>query len=470
MSRLLPSSRLLPRGLRVLYLRAEWAKLTMLVEPEAICARCPLCDCLAKRIHSRYTRTISDLPWRGIAVSLKVRARKFFCGRKECERNIFCERLPEVAAYARKTSRLEEVLLLVAFEMGGEAGARLARELGLLVSPDSLLERVRKAPRPPTDGVQVLGIDDFAFKRAHRYGTILVDLERRKVIDLLPDRSAEALEVWLKKHPQVKVIARDRYQPYADGARRGSPHAVQVADRWHLLKNLSDALEKVLERNASLLPRMSLPDATRKKVEEDAYVPRLCKPVANYIRWCWRKGQRDIEEIWRDVSRSVPSACREDFEEFVERLRAGLTEPFPDQKREQSAFRNLSPAEVAQLLVRDAQRLSSSKREYLKKVGEVCPEVAEAYDLARTFASMLPRRTPEMLDGWLEEASKSKLSELKSFAGSIRRDEAAVRAGLALPWSSGQVEGQIHRLKLIKRQGYGRAGFDLLKRRVLGAA
>jgi transposase len=201
----------------------------------------------SERVHSHYERTVCDLPWRGISVTLKVRSRRFFCENRECERSIFCERLPEIAAHARKTERLEEALTMIAFELGGEAGARLARELGLPISPDALLERIRRTPRLGAGRVRVLGIDDWAKKKGHSYGTILVDLERHRVVDLLPDRTAETLEKWLKAHPKIEVVSRDRYQPYIDGIRAGAPKALQVADRWHLLKNLTDAVERVLE-------------------------------------------------------------------------------------------------------------------------------------------------------------------------------------------------------------------------------
>jgi transposase len=406
-------------------------------------------------------------------VTLKVRARKFFCENRRCEREIFCERLPEVAAYGRKTERLEEALLSIAFELGGEVGARLARELGLRVSPDALLDRVRGAPSPNTDGVRVLRVDDFAFRRAQRYGTILVDLERHKVVDLLPERSAEVLERWLRQHPGVRIIARDRYGPYIDGANRGAPNAIHVADRWHLLKNLSETVEKVLERNTSRLSEVRIPEAGPEEPEEEPHGPKLPRPVANYVGWCWRKGFRDVGRIWEEVSGAFFAANREGFDAFVELLQAGVTMPVPKSKRKKkrrSASIRPSPAQAARMLVREAERLSSSDWRYLENLKETCPEAAEAHDLAQRFGCMVRKRTPEMLDGWLEEASKSELPELRSFAVSLKRDEAAVRAALSLPWSGGQVEGQIHRLKLIKRQGYGRAGFELLKRRVLGAA
>jgi hypothetical protein len=212
-------------------------------------APCPVCGSRSERVHSRYTRTASDLPWRGIAVTLKVRARKFFCDRRSCEREIFCERLEEIAARARKTGRLEAALVALALELGGEAGARVALELGLRVSADVLLERIRRTPRATAERVKVLGIDDWAFRRGHRYGTILVDLERHEVIDLLEDRQAESVIAWLKRHPEITVITRDRSGEYAEAAGKGAPQATQVADRWHLLHNLADALEEFLLQN-----------------------------------------------------------------------------------------------------------------------------------------------------------------------------------------------------------------------------
>jgi hypothetical protein len=365
-----PTRRLLvPRGLEPTHLSVGPSGIIVHASTTATYTRCPMCKSRLERVHRRYCRTVSDLPWCGISVTLKVRVRRFFCANRGCKRSIFCERLPEIAAYARKTSRLEEVLLLVAFEMGGEAGARLARELGLRVSPDSLLDSLRKVPCPPTDEVRVLGIDDFAFRRGESYGTILVDLEQRKVVDLLPDRSAGVLEGWLRRHPCVRIIARDRYGPYIDAASRGAPSAVQVADRWHLLKNLSEAVEKVLERNVLHLPSVRIPLAGPEELEEEPHEPKLPRPVTNYVGWCWRKGYRDAQQIWGEVSGSVPLVCREHFDEFVERLRAEVTIPLPRRQRKRGGRTSLrpSPAEATRLLVRDAEKLSRSECEYLKR-------------------------------------------------------------------------------------------------------
>jgi transposase len=212
-------------------------------------AVCPPCQHLAGRIHSHYVRRVADLPWWGMAVRLELPVRRFLCAQVSCRQRIFCERMPTlVAPPARRTVRLNTALQRVSFALGGEAGARLMTDLARAVSADTLLRRIRQALQPPPYTPRVLGVDDGAKRKGHSYGTILVDWERRTPIDLLPDREAPTLQQGLQGHPGVEVISRDRASKYAEGARAGAPQAVQVADRWQVLKNLGEAVKRILTR------------------------------------------------------------------------------------------------------------------------------------------------------------------------------------------------------------------------------
>jgi transposase len=184
------------------------------------------------------------VPWGAYAVRLQVRVRKFFCDNPACPRQIFTERLPTVAApWARRTLRLAQHLSALGLALGGQAGARLAARFQWRTDPDTLLRLRRVAPTPDVSAPQVLGVDEWAWRRGQRYGTILVNLEDHRVLALLPERSAERVAAWLAQHPTVLVICRDRSALYAEGIRRGAPHAVQVVDRFHLVKNLREAVE-----------------------------------------------------------------------------------------------------------------------------------------------------------------------------------------------------------------------------------
>ena len=207
-------------------------------------AACPLCGRRSRRVHSRYWRTLADRPWNGRPVVLRLLVRRFRCGNTDCPRRIFTERLPElVAPQARRTMRLGQDQQEVGFAVGARPGARLAGRLGMPLSARTLLRLLHTAPCPERPNPRVLGMDEWAWRRGRRYGTILVDLERSQPVDLLPDRDADSVARWLRAHPGVEVVSRDRSRLYADGIGRGAPGAKQVVDRWHVLRNLGETLE-----------------------------------------------------------------------------------------------------------------------------------------------------------------------------------------------------------------------------------
>jgi transposase len=243
-------------------------------------------------------------------VNLNVRVRRFFCDKTSYERRIFCERLPEIAPRARKTARLDEALLAIALELGGRAGARLAEELGIVAARDTFLRRTKAAPLPEVGRVRVLGVDDFAFKKGSTYGTILVDLELHKVVDLLPERSQESLVAWFEKHPatEVGVATRDRSNIYREGLAKGAPGAAHVADRWHLLHNLSSTLEDYLLQKQPQLHKAAAPEAEPEGKDDDSFgsgpiMPNRPREHDRKIEEAARKRHERLVEQWRDIRR-----------------------------------------------------------------------------------------------------------------------------------------------------------------------
>jgi transposase len=251
---LFPSVLLPVEQLALESVQVERHQLTITAAATVHAAACPACRCLSTRKHSRYTRTIADLPCLGRALVLHLWVRRFFCDAPHCPRKIFAERFgTELAAYARRTARLLDALRQIAFATGGHGGARLAHTLAMPASPRTLLRLMHAQLVPPFPAPRVVGLDEWAWKKGRNYGTLCVDLERRQPIDLLPDRSPESIAAWLTAHPTIEIITRDRSGGYTDGANRGAPQATQVADRWHLLRNLSDAVERFFLHKRQLL-------------------------------------------------------------------------------------------------------------------------------------------------------------------------------------------------------------------------
>lgn len=512
-------------------------------------AACPACGQASARVHSRYRRLLTDLPAQGRAIQVQLLARRFFCPASDCPRRIFTERLPDlVAPQARTTQRLHDAHGDIGLALGGEAGARLAARLAMPTSPDTLLRRVRQAPLPHRPRVRVLGVDDWAFRKGHHYGTILCDLEQRCPVDLLPERSADALCDWLQEHPEVEIISRDRADDYIRGATAGAPQAVQVADRWHLLRNLRDALKGTADRHHAAVqaaaeemgtPPQELPatqsstraeprpvaatdsspqaaepqpagrsrrEATYEQVLELHQQGLSCRTIAcrlgldrgtvrrylNAGAFPERAGRRYARRTDRfayHLKQRWAEGCRNAAQLFGELQARGFDGSYYAVRRQLACWRKAEPQtaagntvdsvhpsgigrpsarRIAWLLVKEEADLEPEEQGFLERLQERCPELRAAAALGRAFATMVRERREDAWEAWLAQATAAEASkELRSFAEGLKKDEAAVRAALRLEWSNGQVEGQVNRLKTIKRQMYGRAKFDLLRKRVL---
>src|ERR1700733_12021282 len=238
MSKTFRASAFVPRGFVVDAVTSDGASALITVRSIEPASVCPGCGTRSGRVHSRYHRRLADLPIAGRPVRLMVRARRFYCRAVLCGRRIFAERFDAnvLAPWARRTARLDHIVHHLGLALGGRPAASFARRLMVPVSKDTLLRVIRRRGSPPFVPPAVIGIDDWAWRRNQRYGTLICDLERRRTIALLPDREPATASAWLAQQPQISIIARDRGGAYALAAAKALPDATQVADRWHLME------------------------------------------------------------------------------------------------------------------------------------------------------------------------------------------------------------------------------------------
>ncbi len=500
---------------------------------------CPGCQCQTSRIHSHYTRKAADLACGGHQVRLILHVRKFFCTNRDCPRKIFAERLTAfLEPWARVTTRLGQEIEAIGLASCGRLGARLGSRLSIETSRTSILRRVMKLASPETDQVVHLGVDDFSFRRGRTFGTVLVDLQRHQILDLLPDRQKETAAAWMKKHPEITHVSRDRGSEYASAASAGAPQAIQVADRFHVAKNLSEAVQQLLARvllemkaasqgaeaatearGDSLLPieewrpaqeeSVKQTIATRRAERQERYqqVIALCEqgltsqemalrlgmkartvrewlhkgvapdtrprrkyrsdfdPYAPYVLKRWQEGQHSGRQLWREVRFQGYSGSERMVYRFLETLKTNEIVTSAGTHR----LPHYTSTAAVWLFMRHPDHLDEIEREDLAAFRLAHASLNTTYQFVQDFLQMMRDREGERLDAWLTQVHESGLPELQSFAHGVGQDKAAVQAGLTLPISNGQVEGQVTKIKLIKRMMYGRATFPLLRQRVLHA-
>jgi transposase len=227
------SSSLVPAGFIVDHLDVGTDRISLVVRSGAAVTVCPNCRTPSRRIQSRYRRRAADLPLGCRRVELQVVVQRFWCDTAACGRKIFAERFPDgvLPAFVRRSSRLEQIVHHVGLALGGRPGAGLAQRLMLPVSRDTLLRVVRRRAATRSDPLGVIGIDDIVWRRNHRYGTLVCNLERRRIVALLPDREQATTQTWLKQNTSLQIVARDRGGGYGGAIARALPQAIQVADR-----------------------------------------------------------------------------------------------------------------------------------------------------------------------------------------------------------------------------------------------
>jgi transposase len=509
-------SSLIPSGLVVAAVAREDDTLIVRASGRAQVAACPVCGMLSRQVHSRYERRASDLPFAGRAVLLRIVVRRFRCPAPHCRRDIFAERFDDgvLPPRSRRTTRLECIVHHLGLALGGRPGASLAKRLMLPVSNDTLLRVVRRHACRPRERPRVVGVDDWAIRRNHRYGSIVCDLERRQILALLPDREMATVERWLADHPTIEVVSRDRGGGYGEAAARALPDAVQVADRWHLMENASAAFLEAVRKSMRAI-RTALGATTvdpalltaAEKLQYEGYLRRedtsaailaLARdgiPIKEIVRRTghsrklvrqavrgertdvFRTRQSSLEAHLPLLDEQWASGCHNGAE-LWRRLKARgfggslrvVAEWATRRRRAETAGDRLQRVPSA----RTVARLMTTARDHMSKADTVMvaalergvPTLVEARFLIDRFHAMIRRRSAD-LDGWISDAGPSLVA---SFASGIRKDRQAIAAAITLPWSNGQTEGQITRLKLIKRQMYGRAKLDLLEARLIGAS
>jgi transposase len=525
----------LPEGLEMTSLSDTAEELLVSVTSHRASSPCPQCAMPSFAVHRSYHRHPRDLPCVGRPIRLVFTVRKFFCRNPDCSRKVFAERLPDfIEASSRLTKRLRTSVQDIGFATCGKGGEGLADKLGMPISDASLLWSLFLVPLPKVGKVRIVGIDDWSWRRGKRFGTIIVNLETHKIIDVLADREAKSVQKWLAAHPEIEIVSRDRGGCYVDGATWGAPQATQVADRWHILSNLGDAVEEFLIRahirlpdktavpeeheelenplssfsatpacqrksQARLLRKWKLYERVQelhtngmslRKIGEELGLarntvrkyfrqapepplptprplrPSQLDPYEDYLLQRWSQGERNAAQLYREISeRGYPGSATM-VRAYVAHLRMTTADGSAPRSRKERAAA-VSPRALRWLLTRKREDLDQEEQTRLDQLLHLSPEVQAVHTLLQAFLSMVRERKHHELRSWMQEAIRSGIPELKSFVAGIERDYDAVHAALRLPWSQGTTEGKVNKLKTLKRVMYGRAGFALLRQRLL---
>jgi transposase len=477
-------------------------------------AACGRCGTVSRRVHSGYGRRLAGTGTGGRVVVIRLAVRRFFCTLAGCPAKTFAEQPEGLASrYSRLSVPARELAAATGLALAGRAGARLGEVMALPVSRQVLLRLVMALPDPPAGPVRVLGIDDFSFRRGQSWGTLLVDMETRRPVGVLDGRDAATVTAWLEDHPGTEVICRDRAGAYAQAARDGAPAAIQVADPWHLYHNLAGYVRGTVAANQAALPA-AVPDpgpapagpgetgaiitarhaavhqlrARGLTLEQAAAATGLGKgrtsrywkapaaaallgarstsaldPFKEHLDQRWAQGQHNIAALHAEITARGYPGSRTTTYAYASTLRlaAPPAAPRPPTIAQAACWIMAGPD-------RDGHHLAPADRTRLAAILAASPQLAALAGHVARFSEIASGRLgPAALDAWLDAADADDQPALHHFTAGIRQDHHAVANAVTLTWTSGAVEGHVCRLKMLKRQMYGRAGRPLLRKRVL---
>ncbi len=494
-------------------------------------AACSQCGTAGSRVHSRYSRTIADLTFGGRNLVLRLLVRKWICPEASCSRHIFAECFPEVVQrYARMTDRLIKALQSVGVITNGADAAQIASSFGVHTTAKTIIRRVLQLPLPSEGSVQKVGIDEWAWKKGHRYGTILVDLEKRRVVQLLADRSVETSKAWLRKHPEIDLVSRDRGKIFREAATEGAPQAKQAVDRFHLQKNFAEALEKFFRKQERALKKATQRSTGKTRSAEETAVPEkvarerrarhrqrvsihkriwklyrqgyhkeqiaqlvgvssrrvyraleqktpppprrrsrsssIVDPYLSYLTSRWNQGCHNVTRLYEEIVAQGYTGTQRTLQMRLRPFRQKVARPVS--KQTVIWDKPPSPRGVALMMVRPEQRRTREQTVYLEQLIQSNEPVAVVFKLAQDFGRLLRKREGQVrLEQWKDSVRTSGIAELIAFVDGLADDGEAVANGCTLTWSNGMTEGFVNKVKWIKRSSYGQAGFPLLQRRVL---
>ena len=468
------------------------------LEPHQKEAHCPICGTLSQRVHSHYLRHPFDLSWSGWPVQLWIICRRFFCDCPDCPRSIFSESFPEVLKYyAHRTYRLQTLLLEIAHASSAEGAARLAKALGYPISSDALLHLQRQETLVIQEP-RAIGLDEFSLRKSPyiNYGTLIVDLDRHRPIEVLDSDQVEPVAEWLKSHPGIKIITRDRDESYATAGRLAAPSAIQVADRFHLVRNAGEVLKRLFRSQSWKMPHLDpklIPtphkialweEANKRRSEGESRqtiatglglctatvsryltqdrpptrTPRLIHtkigPFLSYLQQRREEGCYGTRQLYEEIIKMGYQGKLTKVFMALRHLREGQDLPKP-------------PPPLLRWLLRPSCTLKPEEHQDLNQILLLNPTLAEGYSLKEQFVEIIHQGAISDLYQWLKDAASCGLKYFERMAYGVQKDLEAVINALVLPQSNAQCEGQICRVKLIKRAGYGRAKTDLLRKRVL---